>query len=163
MKYLLNFSFTYRDAGTPCLRRVRIYLCMFLSQAISFPPYLGIKWDLFLHVTLVKEVPLATCSDVEPLYPAVPPLRSGHVHWGKIGPFPGRIARDPPSLAISNAPWVWEPSAPRGKSMRCIFVELFEYLFTSCIYLFICVCTCRRLYLSRHHSESSGISPDAFA
>ena len=27
----------------------------------------------------------------------------GHVHWGKTGPFPGRIARDPPSLAIGDA------------------------------------------------------------
>ena len=72
---------------------------------------------------------VVTSSVVVPLYPAVP-LRSGHVHWGKTGPFPGRIARDPPSLAIGDAPWVWEPSAPRGKSMRCILVELFEYLFT---------------------------------
>ena len=103
---------------------------------------------------------VVTSSVVVPLYPAVP-LRSGHVHWGKTGPFPGRISRDPPSLAIGDAPWVWEPSVPRGKSMRCIFVELFEYLFTSCIYLFICVCTCRRLYLSRNHSEWSGTSPDS--
>jgi hypothetical protein len=45
-------------------------------------------------------------------------------------PVLGRIARDPPSLTIDDAPSVWEPSAPRGKNMQCIFVRLFEFLFT---------------------------------
>ena len=51
---------------------------MFLSQAKSFLPSLGIEWDLFLHVNVVEEVPLepavVTCSDVKLLFPAVPLL-----------------------------------------------------------------------------------------
>ncbi len=76
--------------GFQCLwcNYVCIYLCMFLSQAKSFPPSLGIEWGLFLHVNLVEEVSLepvvVTCSDVELLFPEVP-LLSDHARRGETG------------------------------------------------------------------------------
>ena len=55
--------------------KVYIYLCMFLPQAISLPPPLGIEWDLFRHIHRSEEsalqpsvvtgsvaVPLSPCS-----------------------------------------------------------------------------------------------------
>ena len=53
---------------------------MYLPQAVSFPPSLGIEWDLSWRVHLGREVQLepmvVTSSIVVPRYPAVP-LRSG--------------------------------------------------------------------------------------
>ena len=61
-------------------------LCVYLSQAVSFPPTLGIEWDLCWHVHLVKEdqfePAVEASSDVAPLFLAEP-LRSGHVRWSK--------------------------------------------------------------------------------
>ena len=32
-----------------------MYLCVYLSQAVSFSPTLGIKWDLYWHVYLAEK------------------------------------------------------------------------------------------------------------
>ena len=80
---------------------------MFLSQAISFPPSLGIEWDLFLYINLVEEVPLepvvVTCSDVELLFPEVP-LLSDHARRGETGTFAPKDHSQHPSLAIAGVP-----------------------------------------------------------
>ena len=86
-----------------------IYFCMYLSQAISFPPGLGIESDLFACVHQAEEVESepaeVTCSAVLPPSPTEL-LHSRHVHRGKTEPVPSRIARNPPSLVIRDAPWV---------------------------------------------------------
>ena len=110
-----------------------IFLFMYLSQAVSFPPRLGNQSDLFQCIHSVREVKIqpaeATCSVVVPPSPVVL-VHSSPERRDKGGPNPSRILRNRRWFAFGGAPWVWEPSAPRGKSMRCILVELFEYLFT---------------------------------
>ena len=63
------------------LRSVRM-----VSQAVSFPPTLGIEWDLYWHVHLAEEdqfePAVEASSDVAPLFLAEP-LRSGHVRGSK--------------------------------------------------------------------------------
>ena len=63
-----------------------MYLCVYLSQAVSFPPTLGIEWDLYRHVHLAKEdqfePAVETSCVVAPLFLAEP-LRSGHVSGSK--------------------------------------------------------------------------------
>jgi hypothetical protein len=63
---------------------------MYLPQAISLPPSLGIKWDLFLLNRPAEEVELeptvVTYRVAMPLVPAVS-LRSRQVHRGNSGPF----------------------------------------------------------------------------
>ena len=70
---------------------------MYLPQAVSLPPSLGIKWDLFLYGHPSEEVKLelavVTCSIAEPLVPALS-LQSGQVCRGRTGPFLGLIACD---------------------------------------------------------------------
>ena len=60
-----------------------IYFCMYLSQAISFPPGLGIESDLFACVHQAEEVESepaeVTCSAVLPPSPTEL-LHSRHVH-----------------------------------------------------------------------------------
>ncbi len=62
-----------------------MYLCAYLSQAVSFSPTLGIEWDLYWHIHLAKEdqfePAVETSSVVAPLFLAEP-LRSGHVLRG---------------------------------------------------------------------------------
>ena len=63
-----------------------MYLCVYLSQAVSFPPTLGIEWDLYWHVHLAEEdqfePAVEASSVVAPLFLAEP-LRSGHVRGSK--------------------------------------------------------------------------------
>ena len=63
------------------LRSVRM-----VSQAVSFPPTLGIEWDLYWHIHLAEEdqfePAVEASSDVAPLFLAEP-LRSGHVRGSK--------------------------------------------------------------------------------
>ena len=70
---------------------------MYLPQAASLPPLLGIERDLFRCMHLVEEVELELvvvgCSVVVPLFSATP-LQSRQVRRGNIGPFLRRIARD---------------------------------------------------------------------
>ena len=77
--------------------QLSIYLCMYLPQAISLPPSLGIERDLFLLNHPAEEVELeptvVTCRVAMPLVPAVS-LRSRQVHRGKSGAFLDLVARD---------------------------------------------------------------------
>ena len=71
---------------------------MYLPQAASLPPLIGIERDLFRcrHLVEKAELELAVvgcCSVVVPLF-SVTPLQSRQVRRGKIGPFLRRIARD---------------------------------------------------------------------
>ena len=70
---------------------------MYLPQAASLPPLLGIERDLFRcrHLVEKAELELAVvgCSVVVPLF-SVTPLQSRQGRRGKIGPFLRRIARD---------------------------------------------------------------------
>ncbi len=74
-----------------------MYLCVYLSQAVSFPPTLGIEWDLYWHVHLAEEDQfepvVKASSDVAPLFLAES-LRSGHVRGSKTLPVLGKIARN---------------------------------------------------------------------
>ena len=53
-----------------------IYFCVYLSQAVSCPPCIGMEWDLFCRVHLVKELQLelmlGTSRVVVPPLPAEP-------------------------------------------------------------------------------------------
>ena len=72
-----------------------IYLCMYLPQAISLLPPLGIEWDLFRRIHPSEEVALepmvGTGSVAAPLSPATP-LQSRQVHGRKTGPCLAQIA-----------------------------------------------------------------------
>ena len=76
--------------------QLRTYLCMYLAQAISLLPQLGIEWDLFRRILLVEDVWLepavVSCSVAAVLFPAAP-LPPRQVCRGKTGPFRSRIAR----------------------------------------------------------------------
>ena len=73
-----------------------IYLCMYLRQAVSLPPSLGIEWDLFRRIPLAEDVQLepalTSCSVAVVLFPAAP-LQPRQVHRGKTEPFRSWIAR----------------------------------------------------------------------
>ena len=74
------------------------YLCMYLPQAVSLLPLLGIDWDLFRHDHLTDDVqfePAAvSCSVAVPLFPTTPlQTRQQVLHRGKTGSFLRRIYR----------------------------------------------------------------------
>ena len=73
-----------------------IYVCMYLSQAVSLPPQLGTESDFFQHDSLPQEVQLepalVACSVAVPNVPAVA-VQFGQLGEGKTGPFLPRIAR----------------------------------------------------------------------
>ena len=73
------------------------YLCMYLPQAVSLPPQLGIDWDLFQRIHLAEEDKLEPAvvgySVAAPLSPAAP-LQPRQAHRGKTGLFRCRIARN---------------------------------------------------------------------
>ncbi len=79
------------------LVQLRIFLCMYLPQAVPLPPSFGIESDLFLYGHPLEEVQLetavVTCSIAEPLVLALS-LQSGQLCRGRTGPFLSLIARD---------------------------------------------------------------------
>ena len=85
------------------------YLSLYLSQAVSLPPQLGIQWDLFRHIQLGQDVELeplvVSCSFIAPLFPAEP-VKTGQVRKDKTGPFLRRIAPNPLLLVIGAEPWM---------------------------------------------------------
>ena len=138
---------------------------MYLSQAVSLPAPLRVKSDLFLCLHLGQEVHLesavATCRVLVPTSPTVL-VYSRQAHRGGMRPVPSRIARNPPSLIIGGAPKIEEPSAPGGKTVRSILVEIFYFFYSLCNSSYFYLCTCHRPYLSRHRSESSRTFSYAF-
>ncbi len=79
---------------------------MYLSQAISHAPSLGIEWDLFQQGRLVEEYVAepaeVACSVGVPLHPAAP-LQSRQVRRDKTGQdrsFPAKDRLQPPPLTI---------------------------------------------------------------
>ena len=131
---------------------------MYLSQAVSLPAPLRVKSDLFLCLHQVQEIHLesavVTCRVLVPTFPAVL-VHSRQAHRGGMRPVPSRIARSPPSLTIGGAPRVQEPSAPGGKTVCSILVEIFCICYSLCNFSYFYFCTCHRPYLFRHRSESS--------
>ena len=103
---------------------------MYLSQAVSLPAPLRVKSDLFLCTHLVQEIHLesavVTCRVLVPTSPAVL-VYSRQAHRGGMRPVPSRIARNPPFLTIGGAHRVQEPSAPGGKTVCIILVEIFDF------------------------------------
>ena len=79
------------------LVHLHIYLCMYLPQAVSHPPLLGIEWGFFRRIPLAEDVQLepamTSCSVAVVLFPAAP-LQLRQVRSGKTGPVLRRIARD---------------------------------------------------------------------
>ena len=76
---------------------------MYLPQAVSLPPELGIEQDLFRRIHIVEDIAWepadVTCGVAGPSSHAIP-LPSRQVRRGKTGPFLCRIARNrhhPPS------------------------------------------------------------------
>ena len=138
---------------------------MYLSQAVSLPAPLRVKSDLFLCLHLVQEIHLesavVTCRVLVPTSPAVL-VHSRQAHRGGKRPVPSRIARNPPSLIIGGAPGVQEPSAPGGKTVCSILVEIFDFFYSLCNFSYFYLCTCHRPYLFRHRSESSRTFSYAF-
>ncbi len=69
---------------------------MYLLQAVSLPPQLGIDWDFFQRIQPAEENKLehavVGCSVSAPLF-STAPLQLRQVRRGKTGPFPSRIAR----------------------------------------------------------------------
>ena len=128
---------------------------MYLSQAVSLSVPLRIKSDLFLCLHLGQEVnlesALATCRVLVPTSPTVL-VHSRQAHRGEMRPVPSRIALNPPSLIIGGAPRMQEPSAPGGKTVRSILVEIFYFFYSLCNSSYFNLCTCRKPYLSWHRS-----------
>jgi hypothetical protein len=131
---------------------------MYLSQAVSLPTPIRIKSDLFLCTHLVQEVQLesavATCRVLVRSSPAVL-VHSRQVHRGGMRPVPSRIARNSPSPIIGCAPGVQKPSAPGGKTVWSMLVEIFYLFYSLCNSSYFYLCTCHRPSLSQHRSESS--------
>ena len=67
------------------------------------------------------------------------------------------------SFATGGAPWVWEPSAPRGESVGFVDFDILVILCVFCNYVYFSACTCYRPYLSRHGSETSRTSSNALS
>ncbi len=79
---------------------------MYLLQAVSLAPSLGIEWDLFQQGRLVEEDDTdpaeVACSIGVPFYPAAP-LQSRQVRRDKTRQdrsFPAKDCLQPPPLAI---------------------------------------------------------------
>ena len=91
---------------------------MYLPQAASLPPLLGIEQDLFRCSHLVEEVELESamvgCSVVVPLSPATS-LQSRQVRRGKTGPYLRRIARDRRQLPSELG---YESTNPANQAVR---------------------------------------------
>ena len=68
--------------------------------------------------------------------------------------FPGQDRSGPASLAIGGGPGLYKPSGLRGMFIGFVIVELLILLCTYCCCVYIFLCTCRRLYRSRHLSKS---------
>ena len=134
---------------------------MYLSQAVSLPAPIRSKSDLFLCTHLVQEIQfepaVASCRVLVPTSPAVL-VHSSQEHLRGTRPVPRRIARNPPSLDIGGAPGMQEPSAPGGKTVSIILVEILCLFFSLCNSSHFYLCTCHRPYLSRHRSEASRTS-----
>ena len=85
------------------------YLSLYLSQAVSLPPLLGIQWDFFRHIPLGPDVELepmvVSCSFIAPLFPAAP-VKTGQVRKCKTGPFLSRIAPNPLFLVFAACLWM---------------------------------------------------------
>ena len=139
---------------------------MYLLQAVSFPPWLGNESDLFQCTQPVREIKIvpadAICGVVVPPSP-VALVHSGLERRDKSGPDPSRIVRNRRSFATGGAPWVWEPSTPRGKSVGIIGFDILVNFCALCNYVYFSVCTCYRPYLSRHGSEASRTSSHALS
>ncbi len=138
---------------------------MYLSQAVSLPAPLRVKSVLFLCLHLVQEIQLesavVTCRVLVPTSPAVL-VHSRQVHRGGKRPVPSRIARSPPFLTIGGAPREQEPSAPGGKTVCIMLVEIFDFFYSLCDFSYFYLCTCHRPYLFRYRSESSRTFSYAF-
>jgi hypothetical protein len=105
---------------------------------------------------------MSTCSVVVP--PSLVVLvHSGQERRDKSRPDPSRIPRNRRWFAIGGAPWVWEPSAPRGKSVGFIVFDILVIFCALCNYVYFSACTCYRPYLSRHGSETSRTSSNALS
>ncbi len=68
------------------------YLSLYLSQAVSLPTLLGIKWDLFIQIPLGQDVELepmvVSCSFIALLFPAAATVKTGQVRNCKDRTFP---------------------------------------------------------------------------
>ncbi len=76
---------------------------------------------------------MVTCRVMVPTSPAVL-VHSRQAHRGGKRPVPSRIARNPPFLIIGGAPGVQEPSAPGGKTVCIMLVEIFDFFYSLCIF-----------------------------
>ena len=90
-------------------------------------------------------------------------LHSSPERRDKSGPDPSRILRNRRWFAIGGAPWVWKPSAPRGKSVGITGFDILVIFCAFCINVYFSACTCYRPYLSRHGSETSRTSSNALS
>ena len=89
--------------------RLLTYLSLYLSQAISLPPLLGIQCDLFRLIQLGQDVEfepmVVSCSFIAPLFLAAP-VKTGQVRKCKTGPFLSRIAPNPLFLVFAAYLWM---------------------------------------------------------
>ena len=120
---------------------------MFLSQAISLQPPVGIEWNLFCHIHRSDKSELqpsvVTGSVAVPLSPRstlAVSLLSRQVHWLKTGPFLGQIAcnrlplRSELGLACRN------PAHQTVRPSPLYFKRyLFFYVASALVYTFVYV------------------------
>ena len=126
-----------------------IYFCVYLSQAVSCPPCIGMEWDLFCRVHLVKvlllELMLGTSRVVVPTLPAES-LRSGHVRRCKNGPDLSRIARG------------YGNPAHQEVRVRGLYWMSYSNFYACCafMYIFLCVPVAGRIVPAMHRN---GVGP----
>ena len=137
-----------------------IYLYVYLSQAVSCPPCIGMEWDLFCRVHLVKELQLelmlGTSRVVVPPLPAES-LRSGHVRRCKNGPDLSRIARDH-RLSLSKLRLGYGNPAHQEVRVRGLYWMSYSNFYACCafVYIFLCVPVAGRIVPAMHRN---GVGP----
>ena len=137
-----------------------IYFYVYLSQAVSCPPCIGMEWDLFCRVYLVKELHLelmlVTSRVVGPPLPAEP-LRSGHVHRCKNGPDLRRIARDR-RLSLPKLRLGYGNPAHQEVSTHGYYWLSYSIFYACCafMYIFLCVPVAGRIVPAMYRN---GVGP----
>ena len=102
---------------------------MYLPQAASLPPSIGVQPDLFRCMRLVLESwfePTVVAFGTVVRTPHAQLNSSASVCRRGTGPILSRMGPGLPSLGVGAEHWIHESSAPKGLSICIILEELFK-------------------------------------